>query len=133
MDNIFPTFKLSNGEAGGFTTLQRRLQRWWHQLPTGVHSPIWPGILAALIILGMLLAFHQVVVGAVQQGELRHKATAMQAEAAWRCNSLRGLDASGSCLLQLNLAAHGDAVLQVQYTPRVRQSSAQYALESNFD
>jgi hypothetical protein len=133
MDNIFPTFKLSNGEVGGFTTLQRRLQRWWHQLPTGVRSPIWPGLLAALIILGMLLAFHQVVVGAVQQGELRHKVSAMQAEAAWRCNSLRGLDAIGSCLLELNSTAHGDPLLQVQDRPRVRPSSAQYALENNLD
>ena len=68
-------------------------------------------ILAALIILGLLLAFHQVVSGAVLQSELRHKATAMKAQATWRCHSLRGLGASESCLLQLNPVARGDPML----------------------
>jgi hypothetical protein len=120
MDNIFPSFRLTNGAADGFTMFQRKLQWWWHQLPTAVRAPIWPSILAALLILGMLLAFHQVVSGAVEQSELRAKATAMQAAATWRCRTLRGLGASQSCLLQLNLATHGDPMLQAQNTQPVR-------------
>lgn len=119
MDNIFPGFKLANGAADGFTVLQRRLQWWWQQLPSAVRAPIWPRILAALLILGMLLAFHQVVREAVQQSELRHKATAIQAAATWRCRTLGGLGASQSCLLQLNLATR-DPMLQAQNTQPVR-------------
>ena len=124
MDNNSPTFKLSDGEAGGFAALQRELQLWWHGLPAGVRLPVWPGILATLIIFGMLLAFHQVVRGAVQQSELRHQATAMHAEATLRCNTLRGQRAADSCLLQLNSAAGGDSMLQAQNTQQARQSSA---------
>lgn len=120
MDNIFPSFRLANDAVNGFTMLQRRLQRWWQQLPTEVREPIWPRLLAAVLILGLLLAFHQVVSGAVQQSELRHKATAMQAAATWRCRTLGGLGASQSCLLQLNLATHGDPMLQAQNTQPVR-------------
>jgi hypothetical protein len=60
----------------------------------------WPGILAALAIVGLLAAFHQVVRGAVQQGELRRIATAVHAEAAWRCNALRGLHVRDNCLVE---------------------------------
>jgi hypothetical protein len=130
MGNIFLTFNSVNGITGGFATLQRGLQRWWHQLPVAVRARVWPGILATLVIVGMLLAFHQVVRAAVQQSELRHKAIAMQAEATWRCNAMSGLDASKSCLLQLNSVARSDPVLEVQDKPWVHQSSVQYALES---
>ena len=120
MDNILPSFKSANDAVDGFTVLQRRLQRWWRHLPAEVRAPILPTILAGLLILGMLLAFHQVVSGAVEQSELRHKATAMQAAATWRCRTLGGLGASQSCLLQLNLATHGDPMLQAQNTQPVR-------------
>ena len=73
-------------------------------------------ILATLIILSMLWASHRVVCGAVQQSELWRKATAMHAEATWRCSILRGRSASEICLLQVNAAAHGDAMLQTQNT-----------------
>ena len=81
------------------------LHQWWHTLPPGWRAPVWSGLLAAFIILGMLLAFHQVVREAVRQSLLRQQASARQAEASWRCNSLRGSDASRSCIAQLNLAS----------------------------
>jgi hypothetical protein len=59
-----------------------------------------------MAIVGLLLAFHHVVRGAVQQGELRRKATATLAEAAWRCNILRERD---SCLVQQSAPPHDDA------------------------
>lgn len=42
----------------------------------------------------------------------------MHAEATWRCSILRGLAASEICLLQLNAAAHGDAMLQTRIQNR---------------
>lgn len=89
---------------------------WWQRLPAAVRSPVWPGILSALIILGMLLTFHQVVRGVVQQSELRHQATAQRAEATWRCRALPGLQASRTCLLKLDATTHGDAMLQAWNT-----------------
>jgi hypothetical protein len=133
MGNTFSGFRLSNGTAGGFTALQGRLQRWWQRLPAEARSPLWPALLAALLVLGMLLAFHQVVLGVVQQSELRHKASAMQAEATWRCRALPGLDASSNCLLQLNSTVHWESAVQVQSTQALRQSDAQYALKSKDD
>ena len=91
MDNKFP-----NTEVGSFTVRQRELQLWWYGLPAGVRSPVWPGILVTLIIVGLLLAFHQVVSGAVQQSELRLKAV-----------------------------ADGKALLQVQDTTRAHPSNVQ--------
>ena len=110
MDHNSPISKVSDSKTGGFAALQHELPLWWHGLPAAVRSPVWPGILAALTILGMLLTFHQVVSGIVQQSEVRHKAIAMQAEATLRCNILRDLRASDNCLTQLNAAAHGDTV-----------------------
>jgi len=84
------------------------------RIPDALRSPVWPGILAAIAVVGLLLAFHQVVSGAVQQGELRRKATAAYAEAAWRCNALRGVRAvRESCLSQLN-APHNETTLQAR-------------------
>jgi len=121
MGKNFPAFKLLDGEVGGYAALQRELQRWRHRLPAWVRAPVWLVILSILIILGLLLVFHQVVLEAVQQSELRRKANAMHIEATWRCNSLRGPRASYSCLLRLNSAGHGDTLLQAQNTKLARE------------
>jgi len=71
--------------------------------PDALRLPLGQTILATLAGLGLLLAFHQVVLGAVQQGDLRRKATAIQAEAAWRCNALSGARSREICLMQLNV------------------------------
>jgi hypothetical protein len=70
--------------------------------PAALRSPLSYAVLATLAMIGLLLAFHQVVLGAVRQGELRRKTTAMQAEAAWRCNALPGARLRDGCLMQLN-------------------------------
>ena len=115
MNNNFSTFKWSYGKAGGladetggWAALQHELQRRWHRLPAGVRSPGWPVVLATVTLLGLLLTFHHVVRGAVQQSESRHKAEATHTEVTWRCNLLRDLRESESCLLQLNAADHDD-------------------------
>jgi membrane protease subunit (stomatin/prohibitin family) len=68
-----------------------------HALPS---SASVLGAVTSLIIIGMLLAFHSVVRGAVQAGESRRQASAAQAEATWRCNLSRDVAARHSCRLQ---------------------------------
>ncbi len=77
------------------------LPLWWSDLLTGAHSPFWPGMLAAMTILGLLLAFHQVVSGAVLQGELRLQAVALHANATSRCNRMGNVRDNKTCLSQL--------------------------------
>ncbi|ABD69151.1 hypothetical protein Rfer_1418 [Rhodoferax ferrireducens T118] len=103
-------FVLPHGWADDFAAHQRSLRQWWYRLPAGLRSPVWSTILGSLTILGLLLAFHQVVYEAVQQGELRHKAYALQAEATWRCKALPARGASDSCLLQLSASANGSGL-----------------------
>jgi hypothetical protein len=64
-------------------------------------SPAWAGIAVMLAAVCLVVAFHQVVSGAVLQGETRRKATASLAEAVWRCKALRGAGMRVDCLLQL--------------------------------
>jgi hypothetical protein len=82
---------------------------WWTALPEPVRSPAWPRALAALTVLFLLLAFHQVVSDAVRQGELLRMAAASHSEAVWRCGSLRGLRSREGCLAQLQTPPPGEA------------------------
>ncbi|MBA3059228.1 MAG: hypothetical protein KJ614_02735 [Gammaproteobacteria bacterium] len=74
-----------------------------------MQSPLWLTLFGSLVILGMLMVFHQVVHDAVQQGQLRHKANAHQTAEMMRCKVLPGRDASDRCLLQLNLLANDNS------------------------
>jgi hypothetical protein len=89
--------------------------------PDALRLPLWQAILAVLAALGLLLAFHQVVLGAVQQGELRRKASAMQAEAASRCNALTGTRSRETCLMQLNATPAGRDRVNVATVATVRR------------
>jgi hypothetical protein len=84
----------------------------WHHLSNGARSPVWPGILAALAIIGMILIFHHIVRDAVQQAEARHRAITVHAEATWRCKALRVQPMRDSCLVQLNAVPHNGATPQ---------------------
>jgi hypothetical protein len=68
------------------------------------HPGLWSGILATLTSAGLLLAFHQVVDGAVKEGEQRREATATRAEAAWHCSALPGDRSRRDCLAALSAA-----------------------------
>jgi hypothetical protein len=59
-----------------------------------------PRALAALAAVALLVGFHQVVRGAVQQGELRHVAWVVHADTVWRCNALRGQSERDDCLVE---------------------------------
>lgn len=108
------TFKLSDDEASRFAVRHRELPQWGAGLSVDAGAPMWPTILALMGIVALLLTFHQVVLGAVEQGELRRQVTAIHVEATWRCNALEGLRARDTCLTQLNAATPGDATAQSQ-------------------
>ena len=55
------------------------------------HTAVWPAFFAALLALGLLVAFHQVVQGAVDQAKLRRQAAALHADADWRCRNAPNL------------------------------------------
>lgn len=75
-----------------------------------------PRALATLAIVGLLVIFHQVVRGAVAEGEARRKAAAAQFEVAWRCNAEPGLHVRGTCPPLLN-------PMESALLPRERPSS----------
>lgn len=89
-----PSFTLLNGSDFAF---QAGLRRVW----AAVSSPLGEGLLGALLIFAMLLAFHQIVNSAVLQAASRHKANAAHADANRACKALREAGARDNCLLQL--------------------------------
>jgi len=64
--------------------------------------PTWLVVLAALSMFALLVLFRQVVSGAVDQGQLRHEATARHSAASWRCTALRSMRQRDDCLAELN-------------------------------
>ncbi|MBE2261932.1 MAG: hypothetical protein IAE92_04275 [Burkholderiaceae bacterium] len=90
--------------AGGADPGESTRGRWWKPLAT------WALSVAA--VLSMLMAFHAVTRGAVRQAQVRHLAISAHAEATWRCRNLRGLRASGDCLLQLNASVQPQFLAQ---------------------
>jgi hypothetical protein len=76
-------------------------------LPHGMlprHRRALAMVLAALLLVGLLAAFVQVLHGAVARGDQRWRDEAVQAEATWRCKALQGPAARMSCLAQLAVA-----------------------------
>lgn len=118
MDHHFPTSTRFNGKAGGAVPYLHDLRRdEHHHLSHEGRWPGWPLMMAVVVLLAMLLVFHYVVRGSLQQSELRHKAAAVHAEAIWRCNNLKGREVSGHCLLQASAEARKVALLQVHEAP----------------
>ena len=110
MNHLSTSFTLPHGQVDDFDARQDTQWQGGSRLADGLHSPVWLALLASLVILSMLIAFHQVVHGAVQQGQLRHTANALQAGAIGRCNMLPGRDASDRCLLQLSALANDNGL-----------------------
>ena len=120
MDHPSTSLTLPHGEVDDFAARQRAQPPGWARMANELHSPLWLAVLASLVILGMLMAFHQVVHGAVQQGQLRHKTNALQAGAIGRCHILPGRDASDRCLLQLSALANNNGLT---YIPSMQLAS----------
>ncbi len=71
---------------------------------TNLSTPVL-GALAVVTIVGLLMTFHSVVQGAVQNGEFRRQAKITQADAIWRCKLLRDLSVRNNCLQQTAVVA----------------------------
>lgn len=69
----------------------------------------WTALLAGAALLGLLLAFQQVVRGAVRQGELRNRTHLLVLDATWRCNALRERTRREACLRRIDSAPPGAA------------------------
>jgi hypothetical protein len=83
---------------------------WWPQVLIALRPPAWLAVVAALVALGLLLAFQQVVAGSVAQGELRRAHAQAQASGAWRCNLLHDRAERKDCLAQLDGAPNRRAL-----------------------
>lgn len=83
------------------------------RLPQLLRPPLWPALAAgaaALAVLALLLAFHQVVSAGVERGELRRQSSTAQANANWRCNTMGDAARRTDCRLLLSPPPH-DAVV----------------------
>ena len=95
--------------ASGATQARRRQNTpWWLLMAAARHAQIGLALLAVLGVAGLLLAFQQVVLQGVQQGESRNRATAAHAEGVWRCSAMHSVSQRAGCRVQLD-AAHAAA------------------------
>jgi hypothetical protein len=83
---------------------------WWRAALIGLRGPVWPASVAALLGIGLLLAFQQVVARSVEQADQQRVAAAAQHEGVWRCKLLRQPGSRANCLLQV-AGAHESASL----------------------
>lgn len=72
---------------------------WWRQLPRGWHSPIWPAAAAMVTTLILLVSFHRVVSGVVEQAALRRQIALVSVEDELPCNLLGDERARAHCHL----------------------------------
>lgn len=69
----------------------------------GRATPSWvPAAVAAVALVGLLVAFQQVVQRLADDGQARQQATAAQSESVWRCHALRSRELRDSCMHELN-------------------------------
>lgn len=83
----------------------------WRDLPANQRYPV---LLGAVLIVGMLLAFFQVVSGAVEQGKARRLASAAQLTATAACSAMRGPSAQDACRVQVNAASSATTLIAMQ-------------------
>lgn len=107
--------------AGPVLAQWQRLSGFWRGRLPAASRPGAVMLLGALGALALLLAFQQVVQGAVDRGELRRKAEARLVQATWRCADPRDATARAECLAGLDRArkdVNGPATLPLAATLR---------------
>lgn len=112
MNTNFQTIKFSNHDLGRHDASQFDLLCGWPRFLDLLRSQLTLAVLAILISLSLMLAFHQVVLGAVAQGEFRQQVRSQQSEEFWRCNSLRVLAERDNCLRQFNATVRAGVGMQ---------------------
>ncbi len=105
------TIKFSNPDLPGQDPSQPDLLEGWPRLSAWLSSQTTLAVLAILSTLILALAFHQVVLGAVEQGKLLQQARNLQLEASLRCKSLPSATTRDHCLRQHSPMAIADAHL----------------------
>lgn len=98
MNPNLQTIKFSNPELPGQDSSQGDLLEGWPRLSVLLSSQTTLVVLAILATVVLVLAFHQIVLGAVEQGKLLQQARNLQSEAFFRCKSLRSATARDQCL-----------------------------------
>ncbi len=82
-------------------------------IQTRISESTWTMPVAALLLVGMLLAFYLVVSNAAQAGEARRQATATHATAVVSCHALPSRDATKSCMKQLDTTPSANVPLRI--------------------
>ncbi len=86
---------------------------WWSALSANERHPVLLTLGAALIV-GMLLAFIQVVSGAVEHGEALRAATAAQQAATAHCTAMRSPSAQEACRVEVAAADSATTLIATQ-------------------
>ncbi|MDP2368273.1 hypothetical protein [Rhodoferax sp.] len=73
----------------------------WRQLPRAQRVSVWQCAAVSLVVLGLLVAFHQVVSGVVEQAALQRQSLARNTTETLRCKALPGQPARAHCLSQV--------------------------------
>ncbi len=98
----------------------------WQSRATALHASsgfaIWRAILVAMLIAGMLVAFHAVVSGANRAGEVRRQSYAALASAMRDCKALPG-PAINRCMK--DLIARAAMPEASQFAQTIQSASAQ--------
>lgn len=105
-----PYAKLSTDLA----TRRSQAKPWWSGPSTTERSPVWLGAVGTVLILGMLLAFSQVVSGVVEQGKARRVANVAQLTATAACTAMRGSSAQDACRVQVAAASGTTTLIAMQ-------------------
>ncbi|PKO62996.1 MAG: hypothetical protein CVU24_01330 [Betaproteobacteria bacterium HGW-Betaproteobacteria-18] len=100
----FPNHDLDHHDASQLVSLQGVIR-----FKALLRSQTMLGALTILVILGLMLAFHQVVLGAVAQGESLQQARNLQSEAFWRCNRLLIPAERDNCRFRINAEVSASA------------------------
>lgn len=102
MNSNCQTIKFLNHDLDHQDRSQVVSRHGWTRVPALLRSQTTLLVLAILVTLGLMLTFHQVVLGAVAQGESLQQARNLQSAAVWRCNGLRGSTERENCLSQVH-------------------------------
>jgi hypothetical protein len=98
MNPDLQSIKFSNSELPEQESSQGDSPKGWRLLSALLSSQTMLVVLATLSTVVLMLAFHQIVLGAVEQGKLLQQARNLQSEAVFRCKSLRSATARDQCL-----------------------------------
>ena len=80
----------------------RTVWHWLRFVLSLLRYPVWPALVAAVLLMALLLSFQRVVAQGVVQGEQRRSAVAAEADDLWRCRRINRPDQRRSCLSRLD-------------------------------